>query len=60
MASDNVYVTFTSLNTVNFLTTEDNCLLLAAQAALPYADYSELDRACFVDLKTFWKTPALP
>ena len=60
MASDNVFITFSGLDTVDFLTTEENCLLLAAQAALPYADYSELDRACFVDLKTFWQTPALP
>ena len=60
MASDVVYVTFSGLDTVSFLTTEDDCLLTAAQAALKYEDFSELDRACFVDLKTFWKKPALP
>ena len=60
MGSDIVYVTFTGLDTVAFLTTEDDCLLTAAQAALPYEDFSELDRACFVDLKTFWQKPALP
>jgi len=59
MGSDIVYVTFTGLDTVEFLTTEDDCLLTAAQAALPYEDFSELDRACFIDLKTFWNKPAL-
>ncbi|CAG5081672.1 Oidioi.mRNA.OKI2018_I69.PAR.g9936.t1.cds [Oikopleura dioica] len=60
MGSDDVYISFTGLELVNWLTNQDNCLLLGAQAALPYEDFSELDRACFVDLKTFWQTPPLP
>jgi len=59
MGSDIIYVTFAGLDAVDFMTTEDDCLLTAAQAALPFEDFSELDRACFVDLKTFWKTPTL-
>ena len=60
MGSDIIYVSFAGLDAVDFMTTEDDCLLTAAQAALPFEDFSELDRACFVDLKTFWKTPTLP
>ncbi|CAG5109418.1 Oidioi.mRNA.OKI2018_I69.chr2.g3961.t1.cds [Oikopleura dioica] len=60
MGSDDVYISFTGLEQVNWLTNQENCLLLGAQAALPYDDFDEVDRACFVDLKTFWKTPPLP
>ena len=60
MGSDDVQLMITGLDSVSFLTTEENCLLTGASAALEANDYSDLERACLIEAKTFWSKPTLP
>ena len=60
MGSDDVQLMISGLDKVSFLTTEENCLLTGAAAAMEGGDYSDLERACMINKKTFWSKPALP
>ena len=38
----------------------DWCLLTAANAIVPAADYADYHLMCLAEKKTFWKTPSDP
>ncbi|CAG5109643.1 Oidioi.mRNA.OKI2018_I69.chr2.g4158.t1.cds [Oikopleura dioica] len=60
LASDDVQIMLTGLDKVSFLTTEENCLLTGGAAYLEAREYTDLERSCLIEGKTFWSKPVLP
>jgi len=59
MNADDVQIIFMGLDKINWHTNAETCLLTAANAIMPDADYPDIMTPCVLWEKTFWSTPSL-